>query len=137
MSPLCDHFLKNMTQTLKLQKLVIDHLIKSLKKLMRGNSLMFRPVVDENRRKFIVSLYKKGGHVTSSVAATTAMVLLSRTDGKSVKNVVATSTWGRCLLQKIAFWRRAATTDKVKIPESTKKEVGLQDHYRITSIVET
>lgn len=99
---------------------------------------MFRPVVDENRRKFIVSLYKKGGHVTSSVAATTGMVLLSRTDGKSVKNVVATSTWGRCLLQKIAFWRRAETTDKVKIPESTKKEeVGLQDHYRITSIVET
>ena len=69
---------------------------------MRGNSLMFRTVVDENRRKFIVSLYKKG-HVTSSVAATTGMVLLSRTDGKSVKNVVATSTWGRCLLQKIAF----------------------------------
>ena len=103
MSSLCDHFLKNMTQTLKLQKLVIDHLIKSLKKLMRGNSLMFRPVVDENRRKFIVSLYKKGGHVTSSVAATTGMVLLSRTDVKSVKNVVATSTWGRCLLQKIAF----------------------------------
>ena len=64
------------------------------------------------------------------------MVLLSRTDNKSVKNVVVTTTWGESLLQRIGFRRQAATTSKVEIPDSAKKELGLQHHYRITSIVE-
>ena len=95
---------------------------------------MVGPIIDEKVRKFIVSLYKKG-HVSRSIAATTAMVLLSRTDDKSVKNVVVTTTWGKSLLQGIGFRRRAATTSKVEIPDSAKKEAGLQ-HYRITSIFE-
>ena len=48
----------------------------------------------------MVSLYIKGGHVSCSIAATTAMVLLSRTDVKSVKNMVATSTFGRSLFRE-------------------------------------
>ena len=40
------------------------------------------------------------------------------------------------MLQRIGFQRRAATTSKVEIPDSAKKEAGLQHHYRITSIVE-
>ena len=36
----------------------------------------------------------------------------------------------------MGFRRRAATTAKVEIPESAKKEAGLQYHYRITTIVE-
>ena len=47
---------------------------------MRGRSLMVRPIIDEKVRKFMVLLCKKGGHVSRSIAATTAMVLLSRTD---------------------------------------------------------
>ena len=107
---------------------------RKLKTLMRGRPLMVGPIIDEKVRKFIVSLYKKG-HVSRSIAATTAMVLLSRTDDKSVKNVVVTTTWGKSLLQGIGFRRRAATTSKVEIPDSAKKEAGLQ-HYRITSIFE-
>ena len=45
----------------------------------------------------MVLLYKKGDHVSRSIAATTAIVLLSRTNDESVKNVVVTSTWGRSL----------------------------------------
>ena len=41
---------------------------------------MVRPIIDEKVRKFMVSLCKKGGQVSRSIAATTAMVLLSRTD---------------------------------------------------------
>ena len=43
---------------------------------------------------------------------------------------------GGSLLQRIGFRRQAATTSKVEIPDSAKKELGLQHHYRITSIVE-
>ena len=96
---------------------------------------MVGPIIDEKVRKFMVSLYKKGGHVSRSIAATTAMVLLSRTDDQSVKTVVVT-TWGKSLLHRIGFRRRAATTSKVEIPDSAKKEAGLKRHYRITSIVE-
>ena len=102
---------------------------------MRGRPLMVGPIIDEKVRKFMVLLYKKGGHVSRSIAATTAMVLLSRTDDQSVKTVVVT-TWGKSLLQRIGFRRRAATTSKVEIPDSAKKEAGLQHHYHITSIVE-
>ena len=97
---------------------------------------MVWPVIDERVRKFMVSLYKKRGHVRRSIAATNAMVLQSRTDDESLKNMVVPSTWRRSLLQRIGFSKRAATTGKVEIPESTKKEACLQHHYRISSIVE-
>ena len=106
-----------------------------LKTLMRERSLMVGPIIDEKLTKFMVSLYKKGGHVRRSIAATTAVVLLSRTDDESVQNVVVTTTWGKSLLQRIGFRRRAATTSKVEIRDSTKKGAGLQ-HHRIPSIVE-
>ena len=64
------------------------------------------------------------------------MVLLSRTDDEVVKKAAVTSTWERSLLQSIGFRRQAATTGKVEIPESAKKEAGLQHHYCITSIAE-
>ena len=41
----------------------------------------------------MVLLYKNVGHASRSITVTTAMVLLSRTDDESVKNVVVTSTF--------------------------------------------
>ena len=35
---------------------------------------MVGPIIDEKVRKFMVSLYKKGGHVSRSIAATIAMI---------------------------------------------------------------
>ena len=64
---------------------------------------MIEPAIDEKMLKFIVLLYKKVGHVSCSIAAITAMVLLSKTGDKSVKNVVVTRTWGGSLLQRIGF----------------------------------
>ena len=96
---------------------------------------MVGPIIDEKLRKFMVSLYKKGGHFRRSIAATTAVVLLSRTDEESVQNVVVTTTWGKSLLQRVGFRRQAATTSEVEISDSAKKE-GLLHHYRITSIVQ-
>ena len=59
---------------------------------MRGRTLVVGPIIDEKVSKFMVSLYKKGGHVSCSVAATTVMVLLNKTVDESVKNMVVTST---------------------------------------------
>ena len=49
-------------------------------------------VIDEKVQKFMVLLYKKAGHISSSIAAATAIVLISRTDEKSVYNMFVTST---------------------------------------------
>ena len=64
---------------------------------------MVGPIIDEKVRKFMVSLYKKGGHVSRSIAATTAMVLLSRTDGKYVKNVVVTTNGEKICYRELDF----------------------------------
>ena len=103
---------------------------------MRGKLLMVGSIIDEKVRKFVVSLYKKGGHVSRSIAATTTMILLSRTNDESVKKVVVMTAWGKILLQRTGFRRRAATTSKVEIPDSAKKEAGLRHHHCITGIVE-
>ena len=47
---------------------------------MRVRLLIVGPIIDEKVRKFMVLLYKKRGHVSRSIAATTVMVLLSRMD---------------------------------------------------------
>ena len=54
---------------------------------------MVGPIIDEKVRKFMVLLYKKGGHVNHSIAATAAMVLISKTNDKSVKNVFVATAW--------------------------------------------
>ena len=98
--------------------------------LVRGRPLMVGSTIDEKVRKFMVSLYTKGGHVSRSITATTAKVLLSRSDDESLKNVVVANSWRRSLLQRIGFRRRAATTAKVEVPECAKR----RQVYSITSI---
>ena len=103
---------------------------------MRGRPLMVEPIIDEEVRMFMVSLYEKEGHVSCSIAVRTAIVLLSRMDDESVQNVVVTTTQGESLLERTGFRRRVATTSKAEIPDSAKKKAGLQYYYCITSIVE-
>ena len=61
--------------------------------------------------------------VSRSIAATTAIVLLSGTGDEAVKNVVVMTLWEKSLLQRIGFRRRAVTTSKIEIPDSAKKQV--------------
>ena len=123
-------FVRKFDENIKVAKASGQPPEKRIKLLVRGRPLMTGPIIDEKVRKFMVSLYTKGGHVSRSIATTTAMVLLGRSDDESLKNVVVTNSWGRSLLQRIGFRRRAATTAKVEIPETAKKkEAGLQHHY--------
>ena len=129
-------FVKKYGKNVKVAKACGRSPNRKLKTLMLGRSLMVGPIIDEKVKNVMVSLYRKGGHVSRSIAAITAMALLSRTDDESVKNVAVTTTRGKSLLQRIEFRRREATTSKVEIPDSAKKEAGLQHHYHIKSIVE-
>ena len=100
-------FVKKYDENVKVAKACGWSLNRKLKTLMHGRPLMVGPIIDEKVRK-----------------------------SESVKNVVFTTTWGRSLLQRIGFRRWPATTSKVEIADSAKKEAGLQHHYHITSIVE-
>ena len=129
-------FVKKHDQNVKIAKAYDQSPDKKLKNLMWGRPLIVGPVIDKKVWKFMVLLYEKGNHISRSIVATPAMFLLSRTDDESVENVIATSTLGRILSQRIWFRRRTATSGKVEIPDSTKKEASLQQYYHITSIAE-
>ena len=51
---------------------------------------MVGPVIDEKVRKFLMTLFKKGGHISYGIASTTANVLLSRSEDLSLKNIKTT-----------------------------------------------
>ena len=111
-------FAKKYDENVKVSKVSGRSPDRELKNLMCRRPLMVRPIIDEKVRKFMVSICKKGSHASRSIAATTAMLLLSRTDDESAKNVVVATTWGKSLLQRIRFQRRALNTSKVKVPDS-------------------
>ena len=58
--------------------------------LTRGRHLMLGPVVDEKVRKFLMALFKTGGHISYGNASTTANVLLSRSEVFSLKTIKTT-----------------------------------------------
>ena len=45
-----------------------------------GRPLMVGPAIDEKVQKFLMALFKKGGHISYGIASTTANVLLSRSE---------------------------------------------------------
>ena len=44
--------------------------------------------------------------------------------------------WGCNIIQRLEFRRRFETNGKVEVLKEVKKEVGLQHHFRIISIIE-
>ena len=54
----------------------------------------------------------------------------------SLKNIKTTPMWGRSILQRLGFQRRAATAGKMEVPEGARNEAGLQHHFRIVNIIE-
>ena len=93
-------FVKNYDKNVKVAKACVRSPDRKLNTLMLGRSLMVGPIIGE--KLFMVSL-KKEVMFSRSIAATTAVVLLSRMNGESVKNVVVTTTWGKGQSQRIGF----------------------------------
>ena len=100
--------------------------------LIRSRTLAVGPVIDEKVPKFLMALFKKGGHISYGIASTTANVLLCTNEDLSIK---ATPMWRRSIFQRLGFRRRVATTGNVEVPEGARKEAGLQHHFRIVNII--
>ena len=83
---------------------------------------MVGPIIDEKVRKFMVSLYKKGGHVSRSITATTAMVLLRRTDDESVKNVDVTTNGKKVCYGELGFEGEQRLLAKLKYRTVQRKK---------------
>lgn len=109
---------------------------KRISLLKRGRPLMLGNSIDEKVRKYILSLYHKGGHISRATTVITANVLLQESNDLSLKGIVANDSWGKSFLQRIGFRRRAVTTGKVEITKGAKKEMGLQFHYKIVKLAE-
>ena len=100
--------------------------------LIRSRTLAVGPVIDEKVPKFLMALFKKGGHISYGIASTTANVLLCTNEDLSIK---ATPMWRRSIFQRLGFRRRVATTGNMEVPEGARKEAGLQHHFRIVNII--
>ena len=129
-------FLKKYNEQVRIEKTLNQLPAERITNLTRGRSLMVGPAIDEKVRKFLIALFKKGGHISYGITSTTANVLLSRSEDLSLKNIKTTPMWRRSILQRLGFRRRIATTGKVEVPEGARKEAGLQHHFRIVNIIE-
>ena len=58
--------------------------------LTRGRPLMVGSIIDEKVRKFLMALFKKGGHISYRLASTTANVLFSINKDLTLKNIKTT-----------------------------------------------
>ena len=73
--------------------------------LIRSRTLAVGPVIDEKVPKFLMALFKKGGHISYGIASTTANVLLCTSEDLSIKNIKATPMWRRSIFQRLGFRR--------------------------------
>ena len=129
-------FLKNYNEQVRIEKTLNQPPAERITNLTRGRRLMVGPVIDEKVRRFLMTLFKKGGHISYGTASTTANVLLSRSEDLSLKNIKTTPMWGRGILQRLGSRRLVATTEKVEVPVGARKVAGLQHHFRIVNIIE-
>ena len=114
-------FVKKYDKNMKVAKGCDRSPDRKLNTLMRGRPLMVGPIIDEKVRKLIVSLYKKG-HVSRSIAATTAMVLLSSTDDESVKNVVVRLHGEKVCYRELGFEGEQRLLAKLKYGTVQRKK---------------
>ena len=84
--------------------------------------------------KFLMALFKIGGHISYGITSTMANVLLSRSEDLVLKIVKATPIWGPSILQR--FRRRVAITGNMDVLEGARKKAGLQHHFWIFNIIQ-
>ena len=85
---------------------------------------MVGPVIDEKVRKFLMTLFKKGGHISYEIASTTPNVLLSRSEDLSLKNITTTLMWGRSILQNLDFEGELQQPEKWNSLKEQEKKQG-------------
>ena len=96
-------FLKKYNEQVRVEKILNQSPAERI--TTRGRPLMVGPVIDEKVQKFLMALFKKGGHISYGIASTTADVLLSRSEDLFLKNIKTTLMWGHGIVQRLGFWR--------------------------------
>ena len=96
-------FLKKYNEQVRVEKILNQSPAERI--TTRGRPLMVGPVIDEKVQKFLMALFKKGGHISYGIASTTADVLLSRSEDLFLKNIKTTLMWGHGIAQRLGFWR--------------------------------
>ena len=66
---------------MRIEKTLNQSPAECITNLTLGRPLIVGPIIDEKVRKFLMTLFKKGGHVSYGIASKTANVLLSRRGG--------------------------------------------------------
>ena len=96
-------FSKKYNEQVKIEKTLNQPPAEYITSLTRGRPLIVGPVIDEKVRKFLMPLFKKGGHISYGIASTTANILLSRSEDLSLKNIKTIPMWGYSILQRLGF----------------------------------
>ena len=96
-------FLKKYNEQVRVEKILNQSPAERI--TTRGRPLMVGPVIDEKVQKFLMALFKKGGHISYGIASTTADVLISRSEDLFLKNIKTTLMWGHGIVQRLGFWR--------------------------------
>ena len=82
-----------------------------------------------DEKGLMVLSHKRGYFITYSVAATKAIVLLSKSAVASLKPIKVHVTWERGILQSMEFQKRISTTGKVDVLRQYAKKLD----FNITS----
>jgi len=109
---------------------------KGLTTLPRGRPLMLGSL-DEMVRRFLLSVRRTGGLVSSAIAVAAAKALIARNPQFNLDHIdLDSSSWSQSLFRRMGFKRRMRTTGKVEIPEGAKKEAELLFLHSIVKTVE-
>ena len=109
---------------------------RNLSVLPRGRPLLLGSL-DQMVQRFLLSLQRTGGLVSSAVATSTAKALIAQNPQYNLSHIdLDSSHWARSLFRRMSFKNRMRTTGKVEIQEGAKKKAELLYLHNIVTIVE-
>ena len=109
---------------------------KGLTTLPRGRPLLLGGL-DQMVQRFLLSVRRTGGLVSSAIATAAANALIARNPQFDLGHIdLDSSSWSQSLFRRMGFKRRMRTTGKVEIPEGAKKEAELLFLHNIVETVE-
>ena len=96
-----------------------------------------RPLLLGMVQRFLLSLRRTGGLVSSAVAISAAKALIARNPQYNLSHIdLDSSHWAQSLFRRMGFKKRMRTTGKVEIPEGARKEAELLYLHNTVTIVE-
>ena len=109
---------------------------RNLSVLPRGRPLLLG-CLDQMVQRFLLSLQRNGGLVSSAVTISAAKPLIARNPQYNMSHIdLDFSHWAQSFFRRMGFKKRMQTTGKVKISKGAGKETVLLYLHNIVMIVE-